>query len=293
MPRSAGGAYTVPGGTDAVSGAAIGSAAYNALLRDIETELSDSLSRSGKGSLSADLDLGAYDITFNTGGAIVWGSSNVTLTHSAATLSLGGAFTTLDFNSDVQIVYGTNTLGLTGGSLGYTLDAPMFIAEAAAAVADRAGYHQIWAKNDTPTTLWATDDAGTDFQLATLTGTETLTNKTLSAPALTDPVVTGAITEGIYTITDGAAFEIDPSNGTIQTITLGANRTPAATNFANGESVTLKIADGTAYAITWTTVGVVWKDATAPTLATTGYTVVELWKENNVIRGVHVGDFAS
>lgn len=123
---------------------------------------------------------------------------------------------------------------------------------------------------------------------ASLTGTETLSGKTL-----VDPVITGAIKEDIFTITDAAAFEIDPSNGSIQFITLGASRTPAATNFQDGESVTLRIADGTAFTITWTTVGVVWKGGSAPTLATTGYTEVHLEKSGGVIRGVHVGDFAS
>ena len=121
-----------------------------------------------------------------------------------------------------------------------------------------------------------------------LSGAQTLAGKTF-----TDPIIDGCIAEEIFTITDAAAFSIDPSNGSIQTITLGANRTPVATNFANGESMTLKIADGTAFAITWTTAAVVWKSGTAPTLATTGFTVVELWKEGGVLRGVHVGDFAS
>jgi hypothetical protein len=116
----------------------------------------------------------------------------------------------------------------------------------------------------------------------------TLTNKTL-----TDPVITGAVKEDVYTITDGAAFEIDPSNGTIQTITLTASRTPAATNFVSGESVTLRIADGTAYTITWSTVGVVWVNGSAPTLATSGYTIVELWKDGSTIYGARVGDVAS
>ena len=77
-------------------------------------------------------------------------------------------------------------------------------------------------------------------------GVETLTNKTLTAPALTDPVITGAIKEDVYTISDAAGAEIDPGNGTIQRWTLGANRTPVATNFLDGESVVLYIADGTA-----------------------------------------------
>ena len=121
---------------------------------------------------------------------------------------------------------------------------------------------------------------------------QTLTNKTL-----TDPAITGAILEDIFTITDGAAFEIDPSNGTIQLITLGANRTPKATNFANGESVTLMVNDGTAYTLTWTDAtfggsGVVWVGGFAPTLAATGYTVIELWEVGSQVYGAIVGSVA-
>ena len=98
------------------------------------------------------------------------------------------------------------------------------------------------------------------------------------------------MTETVYTISDGAAFEIDPVNGSIQIIVLGANRTPAATNFAAGQSVTMMIDDGTAYTITWTTVAVTWIGGAAPTLATSGYTVVVLWKVGSVIYGKHVGN---
>ena len=121
------------------------------------------------------------------------------------------------------------------------------------------------------------------------TDTQTLTNKTL-----TDPAITGTILEDVYTITDGAAFEIDPGNGSIQLITLGDNRTPKATNFAAGESVTLMVLDGTAYALTWTdttfgTSGVTWVGGTAPTLNTTKYTVIELWKVGSQVYGALVG----
>lgn len=115
---------------------------------------------------------------------------------------------------------------------------------------------------------------------------------TLTGKTLVDPIITGTVLEDVYTITDGAAFEIDPGNGSIQLITLGANRTPAATNFAAGESVTLMIADGTAFTITWTTVAVTWVGGSAPTLATTGYTVIELWKVGSTIYGARVGDVA-
>jgi hypothetical protein len=126
----------------------------------------------------------------------------------------------------------------------------------------------------------------------TTTGTQTLTNKTL-----TDPAIIGTILEDIFTITDGAAFEIDPGNGSIQLITLGASRTPKATNFANGESVVLMVDDGSAYTLTWTDAtfggsGVVWKTnaGAAPTLNTTGYTVIVLWEVAGQVYGARVGD---
>jgi hypothetical protein len=119
------------------------------------------------------------------------------------------------------------------------------------------------------------------------------TSPAIATPTLTDPIITGAILEDIFTITDGAGFEIDPSNGTLQRVVLGASRTPAATNFANGESVTLMVDDGSAFTITWTTVAVVWVGGVAPTLATSGFSIIELWKEGNVIRGVSVGSTAS
>ena len=125
----------------------------------------------------------------------------------------------------------------------------------------------------------------------------TTDTQTLSAKTLTDPAIIGTILEDIYTISDGAAFEVDPGNGSIQLVTLGASRTPKATNFAAGESVTLMVNDGTAYTLTWTdstwgTGGVVWVGGSAPTLATSGYTVIQFWKVSTQIYGARVGDVA-
>lgn len=117
-----------------------------------------------------------------------------------------------------------------------------------------------------------------------------------SVKTLTNPTITGFV-ETVFTITDAAGFEIDPRNGTIQIITLGASRTPKATNFSAGQSVTMMIDDGTAYTITWTDAtfgasGVSWVGGTAPTLATTGYTVVQLWKVSTQVYGALVGSVA-
>lgn len=95
----------------------------------------------------------------------------------------------------------------------------------------------------------------------------------------------------VYAITDGANFEIDPVNGNVQTITLGAARTALATNFAAGQSIVLGVDDGTAYALTWPTMTWVISGGggAAPTLATSGYTWVMLWKQGSTLFGSIVG----
>lgn len=142
--------------------------------------------------------------------------------------------------------------------------------------------------NGSGTLSWTSVGAGD----VTLNGTQTLTNKTL-----TDPAIIGTILEDVYTITDGAAFEVDPGNGSVQLITLGASRTPKATNFAAGESVTLMVNDGSAYTLTWTDStwggsGVVWTGGSPPTLATSGYTVIQFWKISSQVYGALVGGVA-
>jgi hypothetical protein len=97
----------------------------------------------------------------------------------------------------------------------------------------------------------------------------------------------------VHTITDAAAFEIDPANGSIQVVTLGESRTPAATNFEAGQTLLLGIDDGSTFAITWTSVAPVWVKAggtaSAPTLAASGYTWVLLWKVDSTIYATEVG----
>jgi hypothetical protein len=103
-----------------------------------------------------------------------------------------------------------------------------------------------------------------------------------------DTTFSKAIIESVYAIS-GTTPAINPSNGMIQTWTLSANSTPTDSVLA-GESVTLMIDDGTAYTITWPSV--TWKtDAgVSPTLNTTGYTVVVLWKVGSTLYGARVGN---
>jgi len=97
---------------------------------------------------------------------------------------------------------------------------------------------------------------------------------------------TGSITEAVYSLTGTA---LDPSNGTIQVKTLSANTT-LTDSLSAGEAMTLMIDDGTAYTITWPTMTWVNNAGSAPTLATSGYTVVALWKVSTTLYGALVGD---
>jgi len=99
-------------------------------------------------------------------------------------------------------------------------------------------------------------------------------------------VFTGSIEEAVHTLT-GTTPALDPANGTIQTWTLTANSTPTD-SLAAGESLTLMVDDGTARTITWPTI--TWVGGSAPTLATTGFTVIVLWKVGSTLYGKYVGD---
>ena len=124
---------------------------------------------------------------------------------------------------------------------------------------------------------------GAAGDVVTLTGTQTLSNKTLTKPALD-----GTITEEVYAIS-GTSVALEPDNGSVQTHTLTGNTT-YTDGFSAGEAITVMIDDGTAYTVTWPTTTWVNNGGIAPTLATTGYTVVSLWKVGSTLYGALVGD---
>jgi len=131
------------------------------------------------------------------------------------------------------------------------------------------------------------DDADAAAALTTLgaigaTTTVTLTNKTI-----TDVVLEGSVTEEVFAVT-GTTPVLNPANGTIQTWTLSANSTPTL-SFDAGESLTLMIDDGTSRTITWPTITWLNNGGSAPTLVSSGYTVVVLWKVSTVTYGVVAG----
>lgn len=131
------------------------------------------------------------------------------------------------------------------------------------------------------TTLSRTLDESSTGSLLNLTGSAVVYVTAAAREMLVNP-------ETVFALT-GTTPAIDPENGTIQTWTLTANSTPTE-NIADGESVTLMIADGTSFTITWPTV--TWVGGSAPTLATTGFTVVVLWQVGSTVYGKGIGDVA-
>jgi hypothetical protein len=112
------------------------------------------------------------------------------------------------------------------------------------------------------------------------------TNGTASGLTLND-----GYTEEVFAVT-GTTPALSPTNGSIQTWTLSGNSTPTAGTWAAGQSITLMVDDGDAATITWTSLAVTWKTngGGAPTLNTSGYTVIALWKVGTTIYGARVGD---
>lgn len=104
-------------------------------------------------------------------------------------------------------------------------------------------------------------------------------------------VLNDGYTEEVFAVS-GTTPALSPTNGSIQTWTLTGNSTPTAGTWAAGQSITLMVDDGTARTINWSSLAVTWKtDAgSAPTLNTTGYTVIALWKVGTTIYGARVGD---
>lgn len=120
-------------------------------------------------------------------------------------------------------------------------------------------------------------------ELVLTANTQTLTNKTLTSPAMI-----GTVLEDVYALS-GTSVALEPDNGSIQSHTLTGNTT-YTDGFAAGEAITLMVDDGTDYTITWPTMTWVNNGGSAPTLATTGYTVVTLWKVSTTLYGALVGD---
>lgn len=103
---------------------------------------------------------------------------------------------------------------------------------------------------------------------ATLAGSETLSNKTL-----TKPVVNGSV-QAFTTDSDGTTVTFDMSASNVHSVTLAGNRTLAVSNVSVGQAFVIRLiqdATGSRTVTWWSTIK--WGSGTAPTLTTTANAV--------------------
>jgi len=100
--------------------------------------------------------------------------------------------------------------------------------------------------------------------VVTLTGTQTLTNKTLTKPTLNGSV------QAVTADTDAATITFSMAASNYHTVTLGGNRTLAVSNVSTGQPFILRLLqDGTgSRTVTWFAT-IKWAGGVAPTLTTT------------------------
>jgi len=112
-----------------------------------------------------------------------------------------------------------------------------------------------------------------------------------TSPTLASPTFNDGYTEEVFAVS-GTTPALSPANGSIQTWTLSGASTPTSGTWNAGQSITLMIDDGSAATVTWTSLAVTWKTdgGNPPTLNTTGFTVITLWKVGTTIYGARVGD---
>ena len=253
------GAYALEGANTAAESTAVGTSALS------QAEGSGSVGVGFNSFFSSTTGTYNTGLGWRTGRSVTTGASNTFVGKSSGELITTGS------NNTILGAYNGNQGGLDIRTSSNNI-----------VLADGAGNPRVVVNSSGNVTIGGTVTAS---NLVTLSDAQTLTNKTL-----TNVVFDGDYTEDVFTITDGGSVNLDPANGTVQLWTLGANRSPTATGFDSGQSITLMIDDGSAFAITWPSV--VWKTnaGAAPTLNTTGFTVIQLWRVSTILYGARVGD---
>jgi hypothetical protein len=231
------------------------------------------------GKLNTDLD--TLDALFNAAGN---GTSVGLQVGAAKTLTIGGTITlngTINGSAAVGVanggtglttltaanyaLYSTSSSALTAGTLPVAAGGTGATSAANARVSLLPSYtgngSKVLALNSGATdTEWVAAATGD----VTLTGTQTLTNKTIEAGTFTN-----GYTEEVYTANSSTAITLNLANGSFQVITLTGNATITMPTATAGRSFILLLKqDGTgSRTVTWTTVK--WPGGTAPTITAT------------------------
>lgn len=99
----------------------------------------------------------------------------------------------------------------------------------------------------------------------------------------------GNITENVNTLETSGTVDIDPANGTVQTIAMTGDAS-ITSSLTTGEFVTLLITSVDANTVTWPSMR--WMYGNEPNLSTTADNYIQLWNIGGQLYGSYIG-FAS
>jgi len=262
-----------------------------------------------RNSLSASRNVVVFQGTYNASNAYtLTNGKDVVLKFNG-----GGASATVEAVFQDVIVEGisTTTLSLNGTAITATGTEINYVdgvtsnvqtqldAKASAANPTFTGTSTIPTAAITTLNLGGTDVTATAAELNYVDGVTSAIQTQLDAKApIASPTFTGTITvplavfngsieEQVFNMdSDGGTNAIDPANGTIQYKSI-SGATTLTEVLTDGEYVTLMLQNTAGDTVTWPATS--WVGGSPPTLETTGYNVIALWKVANTLYGAFAG----
>lgn len=209
MPRNGSGTYSLPAGNPVVTGTVISSTTQNNTLSDIATALTNSISNDGQTTPTADLPMGTFK---HTG---VGNATARTQYYTAAQAQDGSIIYVGTVGGTADVITLTPSPAITAYVAGQTFrfvasganttNVTVNVSSLGAVALTKNGSTALVAGDITSGAIVDITHDGTRFQLknvstsgsgsvVTTTGTQTLTNKTLTAPTTTNAVIHGTAT---------------------------------------------------------------------------------------------------
>jgi hypothetical protein len=283
-------------GQPVVTGTTITSTAFNLLTADLATGLTTALTKDGQTTPTANIPMGTFKLTGLGAGtsatdaaqygqlqagattiATVTGTDTLTgsLTPAIAAYATGNLFSFVAAATNTgAATINLNSLGaksITKSGTTALAASDLVIGRVYLIEYDGTRFQLINPSTTTPSGILPIVNGGTGAStlagasIATYTGTETLTNKTIEAGTFTN-----GYTEEVATANTSTAYTIDLANGSVQILTLTGNCVYTFPTPVAGKSfILVQIQDATgSRTVTWPST-VDWPSATAPTLTAT------------------------
>jgi len=276
-------------GQPVVAGTVISSSAFNSLTSDLATGLTTAITKDGQTTTTARItfaqgftsSLTTDSSSVSTGSIITAGGVGIAKAlFVGTTANVAGAVTlqsTLGVTGVVTLTAQPILSSLTASKPVFT-DASKGLVSTGTLGSDQGG---TGVANNAASTITISGNFGTTLTvtattaitlpttgtLATLAGSETFTNKTL-----TNPTVTNYVESVVAIGNSGTSQTLALTNGTVQTVTMTGNCTFTMPTATAGKSfILIAVQDGTG-SRTATFTSVKWAGGTAPTLTTTATT---------------------